>query len=74
MTSAVSRTKLIQIWFLAAAMAFAWGVVLGTSVTASTGALLLALCLVPPLILSHMWHAAPAPTIADVLHGGDGRV
>ena len=65
--------KVIQIWFLAAAMAVACGIVLGVSVTASTGALLLALCFALPLIVLRMWPEAQAQTIADVIQGGDRR-
>jgi hypothetical protein len=69
----VTRANAIQIWFAGVVVALAWGVVLGASVTASTGALLLALCLAPPVIVLLLWRGVHAPTLADVPESEDRR-
>jgi hypothetical protein len=74
MLKAMTRARLIQLWFAAVVVAIAIGVVLGASVSTSTGALLLALCLVPPAIVLLMWPGVQPPTAADVLHDVDRRV
>ena len=68
-----TRSRLIQIWFAAVALVVVAGVALGASVTVGTGAMLLALCLVPPAILLMLWPAVQPPTVAEVLHDAEGR-
>jgi hypothetical protein len=69
----VTRVKVIGLWFAAVVVAIAGSVVLGASVSAATGMLLLAVCLVPPAIVLFMWPAVHTPTVAEVLHDVDGR-
>jgi hypothetical protein len=67
----MTRAKVIQVWFVAVALVLAAGVALGVSVTAGTGAMLLAMCLVPPAIVLVLWPGVQRPTAADVLHDTD---
>jgi len=69
----VTRSRLIQIWFAAVALVVVAGIALGVSVTAGTGAMLLALSLVPAFLILMLWPGRPAPTIAEVLHNGKRR-
>ena len=69
----VTRSRLIQIWFAAVALVVVAGIALGVSVTGGTGAMLLALSLVPALLILMLWPGRPAPTIAEVLHNGKRR-
>ena len=69
----VTRSKLIQGWFLAVTLITMAGVVLGATVSIGTGVLLLALVLVPPMIVMILWPGVQPPTAAQVLHDVDGR-
>jgi hypothetical protein len=69
----ITRSKLIQIWFMIVCVVIAAGVTLGTRVTAGTGAMLFLLCLVPPTIVLILWPGVQAPTAAEVLHEADTR-
>ena len=70
----MTRARVIQIWFAAVAVVVVCSVVLGASVTLSTAAVLLALCLAPPAIVLFVWPGVQPPTVAEVLHGVDRRV
>jgi hypothetical protein len=67
----ITRSRLIQIWFAAMALVIVAGVALGVAVTIGTGAMLLALCLVPPAIILLLWPGVQTPTIAEVLHDAE---
>jgi hypothetical protein len=69
----ITRSKLIQIWFVAVALLVAAGVAMGMTVTFGTGALLVAGCLVPPAIVFMLWPGVEAQTAGDVLRGDDRR-
>ena len=69
----MTRSKLIGIWFSAVALVVVAGIALGVAVTIGTGALLLAMCLVPPLLVVMLWPTGGPPTIAEVLHDAQGR-
>jgi hypothetical protein len=71
MLNSLTRTRVIQLWFVAVAAAIAAGVAFGVAVTASTAVLLVAGSLVPPAILLVMWRDAPPPTAAEVIHAAD---
>jgi len=73
MLNAMTRTRVIQLWFVAVAVAIAGAVVFGVAVTLSTAVLLLAGCLVPPIVVAVMWPAGPQENAADVIHAGDRR-
>jgi len=69
----VTRSRLIQIWFAAVALVVVAGIALGVSVTGGTGAMLLALSLVPAFLILMLWPGRLAPTIAEVLYNGKRR-
>ena len=73
MLNDITRSRLLQIWFAAVALIAVAGFALGASVTLSTGAILLALCLVPPAIIMKLWPGVQPQTIAQVLHDTDRR-
>ncbi len=64
----MTRSRLIQVWFAAVALIVVAGIALGAAVTIGTGAMLLGLCLVPPMIILMLWPGVQTPTIAQVLH------
>jgi hypothetical protein len=68
----MTRSKLIRIWFSAVALVVVAGMALGTAVTIGTGALLLTMCLVPPLLVVMLWPSGGPPTIAEVIHDAEG--
>ena len=65
------RSKWIQVWFAAVALVVAASVALGAAVTIGSGAPLLALCLVPPVVILLLWPGVQRPTIAEVLHNAE---
>lgn len=71
MLNSLTRTRVIQLWFVAVAVAIATVVAFGAAVTASTAVLLVAGSFVPPAILLIMWRDAPPPTAAEVIHAAD---
>jgi hypothetical protein len=68
----LTRPRLIQIWFVAVLLVAAAGLAYGVAMTVGTGALLLALCLVPPAIILMVWRVPP-DTVAEVLHDAERR-
>jgi hypothetical protein len=73
MSKNTSRSKLIQIWFGAVALVVVAGIALGTAVSIGTGALLLAMSLVPPLLVVMLWPTGGPPTVAEVIHDAEQR-
>jgi hypothetical protein len=69
----MTRSRLIQVWFAGVALVVVAGVAFGAAVTVGTGAMLLALSLVPPAIVLLLWPRVQPLTAADVLHGRDRR-
>jgi hypothetical protein len=65
------RGKAVGVWFAAMVAVAACGIFFGVEVTAGTGALLFAACLVPPTIMLVMWRGAPPETVAQLLHTVD---
>jgi hypothetical protein len=63
----------LQIWFTAVGLAVVAVIALGASMTIGTGAIVLALCLVPPAIVLKLWPDVPSQTIAQVLHDTERR-
>jgi len=66
----MTRSSVIRLWFGAVLLVVVAGMAYGAAVTIGTGALLLALCLVPPAIILMLWRVPPR-TIAEVLHDTD---
>jgi hypothetical protein len=56
------------VWFAAVLLVAVAGMALGISVTVSTGAVLLALSLVPPAIVLLLWPGGQPLTASQVLH------
>jgi hypothetical protein len=73
MFNMMTRSRLLQIWFTAVALVVIAGMALGASMTIASGAILLALCLVPPAIVLKLWPDIPSQTIAEVLHDTERR-
>jgi hypothetical protein len=69
----MTRSRLIGIWFSAVIVVVVAGMALGAAVTIGTGALLLAMCLVPPVLIWTLWRAGPPATIAEVIHDAEQR-
>ena len=69
----MTRSKAIEIWFAIVALFVVAGVAFGASMTIGTGALLAALCLVPPAIILVVWPAVQPQTVAEVLHDAERR-
>ena len=73
MLKRMTRSKLIAIWFSAVALIVVSMIAFGAAVTMGTGALLVAMCLVPPLLVMMLWPTGGPPTIAEVLHDAQER-
>jgi hypothetical protein len=73
MLKEMTRSKLIQAWSAAVTLAVVASMALGASVAVSTGALLLALALVPPAIVLMLWPGPQPATATEVLYGSDRR-
>jgi hypothetical protein len=69
----MTRSRLLQIWFTSVVLIAVAGFAFGASVTLGTGAILLALCLVPPAIIMKLWPSVQPQTIAQVLHDTERR-
>jgi hypothetical protein len=69
----ITRSRVLQSWFAAVVLLGVAGVALGMTLTIGTGALLLALCLVPPGMLLMLWPGLQPPTVSEVLYSRDRR-
>ena len=67
----MTRSRLIQVWFAAVALVAAASLASGATLTVGTGALLLALSLVPPAIVLLLWPAVRQQTVAEVIQDVD---
>jgi hypothetical protein len=73
MMQQLTRARLIQIWFTAVALIAVAAIAMGTSITAMTGIVLLALSAVPAIMVMMLWPGIQPPTVGDVLRGTDRR-
>jgi hypothetical protein len=69
----VTRSRLIQVWFVAVLLVAVAGMAFGMSVTVSTGAMLFAMSLVPPAMVLLLWPGVQSPSVRDVLRDTDRR-
>ena len=69
----MTRSRLIGIWFSAVIVVVVAAMAFGAAVTIGTGALLLAMCLVPPVLVWLLWRTGSPPTIAEVIHDTEQR-
>jgi hypothetical protein len=72
MSSNITRTTVIQIWFAALVLVVVAAVAFGAELTSGTG-MLLTLSLVPPVIVFLLWPKAESVTAGDVIRGTDTR-
>lgn len=70
----LTRSKLIQMWFVAVALVVVACFVSGVTMQWSTGLMLLALCLAPPIMVLMLWPGTQPPTVSEVLRGADRRL
>lgn len=68
-----TRSKAIQLWFVAVALVAAAAVAAGATATFETAATLAALCLIPPAIMLMLWPRDLTTTAGDVIRGIDRR-
>ena len=73
MLKARTLSKPIQIWFATVALIMVAAAALGVSVTVGTGAMLVALSLIPLAIVLLLLPGIRSKTAADVLYGIDRR-
>jgi hypothetical protein len=73
MLNAMTRSRVTQAWFAAVTLIIVASLALGASVTVRTGALLLALSLVPPVIVFMLWPRPQPRTTAEMLYPPDHR-
>ena len=73
MLNDMTRSKVIQVWFVAVALVVVAALAFGVSMTVGTGVMLLALCLVPPVLVVVLWPGVQPPTAAEVLHDAERR-
>ena len=70
----LTRSKLIQMWFVAVLLVVVACLVAGVTVKISTGLMLLALSLTPPIMVLMLWPGIQPPTVGEVLRGVDRRM
>jgi hypothetical protein len=69
----ITRSNVLQTWYAAVVLFVIACMMVGVTLTVGTGALLLALCVVPPGIMVMLWPGLQPPTAADVLYGRERR-
>ena len=68
MFQTLTRAKAIQAWFAAIALMIVAAIAIGVHVTIGTAAMMLALCLVPPIVALFVWPDVEPPTVSDIVH------
>jgi hypothetical protein len=69
----MTRSMAIRVWFVAVILIVVTAIAIGVQMTIGTAAMLLALCLVPPVVVLFVWPGAQPPTVSDILHESDRR-
>ena len=59
MSSNVRRARMVATWYMSMMTIGALSIALGAPMTIANSELLLAACVVPPLVLFRVWSAAP---------------
>lgn len=67
----LTRARLIQIWLVGVVLAAAACFAAGVTVNFSTGLMLFALSLAPPIMVLMLWPRTQPLTVAEVLRGAD---
>jgi len=68
MFQTLTRAKAIRAWFVAIALMIVAAIAIGVHVTIGTAAMMLALCLVPPIVALFVWPDVEPPTVSDIVH------
>ena len=71
MLTDMTRSRVIQIWFVSVALICAASLAFGANLALSTWSLILAMCLVPPAMLFKLWPDAAARTTAEVIYDAE---
>ena len=69
MSSEVTRSKVIVVWFLFLVLVVTTARMFGMSITLETAALLVAMSLVPPSLLLMLWPGVQPQTAGEVIRG-----
>jgi len=69
----MTRSRLIGTWYAAVALVVVAAFALGAAVRVSTGAMLLALAMVPPVLVIMLWPDVQPLTASEVIHGTNRR-
>jgi hypothetical protein len=64
---------LITTWYAAVALVVVAALALGAAVTVSTGVMLAALSMVPPVLVIMLWPGVQPLTASEVIHGANRR-
>ena len=73
MFQTLTRAKAIRAWFVAIALMIVAAIAIGVHVTIGTAAMMLALCLVPPIVALFVWPGVEPPTVSDIVNDRDRR-
>jgi len=73
MMKILTRSKLIQIWFVSVALVVAAAFALGANLTLGGWLLILGLCLAPPAILFKLWPEAQVRSMRDMVYQSDRK-
>jgi hypothetical protein len=71
MFTQLTRGRVIALWFVIVGAIAITGYEAGIKMALSTGVLLLAASVVPPVILMAFWPAAPTATASELMHDGN---
>jgi len=63
----------IQVWFVAVLLVVVGAMALGVVVTVGTAALLVAMCLVPPVVVFMLWPSDNSSTMAETIRDAKVR-
>lgn len=69
----MTRSRVIQTWFVAVLLVAVAATALGPSMSMGTAALLLAMCLVPPVVVFMLWPSEKASTMAETIRDAKVR-
>ena len=69
----LSRLRVIQVWFVAVLLVVVGAMALGVAVTVGTAALVVAMCLVPPVVVFMLWPSDDASTMAETIRDAKVR-
>jgi len=69
----MTRSTVIQLWFSGVLIAAGATAALGPPVTIATAAVLLATCLIPPVIIFMLWPSDSAATMSETIRDAKVR-